>query len=115
MPGLVLGGLEGAQQEVRRVETAQGWPGKVLILVLSGALFWGGCAWDCPTGLMGTVPGTHGRGDPPRVPGETTGAPSAPGTCHPSSLGAEEMLPPPASWQGSVQEALNSSHFFPVG
>lgn len=62
VPGLVLGGLERAQQEVRRVETAQGWPGKVLILVLSGALFWGG-------GLCLGLPHTD-HGDSARHPRE---------------------------------------------
>lgn len=97
---------------MRRAVSAQGWVGKVLILVLSGALFGGAVPGTAPHGSWGRCSAPTGEGTPLGCPGRQREPPPPPGCAHPSPLGAVEMLSPPASWQGSIQEALNSSHFF---
>lgn len=62
VPGLVLGGKKGAQPEMRRAVTAQGWAGKVLILVLSGALFEGAVPGTAPHGSRGQCLAPTGEG-----------------------------------------------------
>lgn len=62
VPGLVLGGMKGAQHGVRRAVSAQGRAGEVLILVLSGALFEGAAPGTAPHGSRGRCPAPTGEG-----------------------------------------------------
>lgn len=97
VPGLVLGGTKGAQREVTRAVFTQGWVGKVLILVLSGALFWGAVPGTALHSSRGRCPAPRGEGTLLGCLGRQQEPPLPPGRAHPSPPGAEEMLSPPAS------------------
>lgn len=97
VPGLVLGGTKGAQCEVRRAVFTQGWAGKVLILVLSGALFRGAMPGTAPHSSRGRCPAPTGEGTLLGCPGQQQEPSPPPGRAHPSPPGAEEMLSPPVS------------------
>lgn len=114
VPGLMLGGMKGAQRGVRRAASAQGRTGEVLILVLSGALFEGAAPGTAPHRSRGWCPAPTGEGTLLGCPGRQR-EPPAPGTCPPFPSGCRGDALPSCLLQESIQEALNSSHFFPVG